>query len=123
MVTEHVWSQEQIAAYLAGGLSSEECERLDRHARECPECAAALSAATHLDRGLGALFASVRPKPGLEDRVDDNVEFEAPLESEDLEIGTHFGIVTDIQTGPNGNLFVVSLSDGNVYEISRRGKQ
>jgi glucose/arabinose dehydrogenase len=57
--------------------------------------------------------------PALEDRVDDNVEFEAPLESESLEIGTGFGIVTDIQTGPNGNLFVVSLSNGNIYEISR----
>jgi glucose/arabinose dehydrogenase len=55
--------------------------------------------------------------PGLEDRVDDNVEFEEPLESEDLEIGTGFGIVTDIQTGPNGNLFVVSVSSGAIYEI------
>jgi aldose sugar dehydrogenase len=58
--------------------------------------------------------------PGLEDRVDDNVEFEEPLESEDLEIGTGFGIVTDIQTGPNGNLFVVSVSSGAVYEIPHR---
>jgi aldose sugar dehydrogenase len=57
---------------------------------------------------------------GLEDRVDDNVEFEEPLESEDLEIGTGFGIVTDIQTGPNGNLFVVSISSGAVYEIHHR---
>jgi hypothetical protein len=55
--------------------------------------------------------------PRLEDRVDDNVEFEEPLESEDLEIGTGFGAVTDIQTGPNGNLFVVSISGGAVYEI------
>ena len=31
-----------------------------------------------------------------------------------------FGIVTDIKTGPNGNLFVVSLSNGAVYEIFRR---
>ncbi len=61
-------------------------------------------------------------EPGLEDRVDDNVEFGEPLESEPLEIGERFGIVTDIKTGPNGNLFVVSLSDGNIYEISRRSK-
>jgi aldose sugar dehydrogenase len=33
-------------------------------------------------------------------------------ESESLLIGTDFGIVTDIEAGPNGNLFVVSLSDG-----------
>jgi glucose/arabinose dehydrogenase len=58
--------------------------------------------------------------PGLEDRVDDNVEFDEPLESEELVIGTGFGIVTDIQTGPNGNLYLVSLVDGKVYEIFRR---
>jgi len=28
--------------------------------------------------------------------------------------------VTDIETGPNGNLFVVSLTQGTVYEIFRR---
>src|SRR5262249_46673279 len=38
-----------------------------------------------------------------------------------LLIGRDFGITTDIQTGPNGNLFVVSNSNGAVYEIS--GKQ
>jgi hypothetical protein len=26
----------------------------------------------------------------------------------------NFGIVTDIQTGPNGNLFLVSLTDGSM---------
>ncbi len=30
-----------------------------------------------------------------------------------------FGIGTDIQTGPKGNLFVVSTSNGAVYEIYR----
>lgn len=59
---------------------------------------------------------------GLDDRVDDNVDFEQPLESADLVIGTGFGIVTDIQTGPNGNLFLVSLVDGKVYEISGKSK-
>ena len=29
------------------------------------------------------------------------------------------GVVTDIETGPNGNLFVVGLSNGTVYEIFR----
>ena len=36
-----------------------------------------------------------------------------------LRFGTGFGVGTDIQTGPNGNLFVVSLSNGAVYEIHR----
>jgi hypothetical protein len=40
-------------------------------------------------------------------------------ESESLRFGTGFGVGTDIQTGPNGNLFVVSLSNGAIYEISR----
>ena len=31
-----------------------------------------------------------------------------------------FGITTDVHTGPNGNLFVMSLSNGTLYEISRR---
>ena len=35
-------------------------------------------------------------------------------------IGRDFGITTDIQTGPNGNLFVVSLSNGAVYEIKSK---
>jgi hypothetical protein len=33
--------------------------------------------------------------------------------------GRNFGIGTDVLTGPNGNLFVVSLSDGVVYEVFR----
>jgi hypothetical protein len=40
-------------------------------------------------------------------------------ESESLIVGRDFGVVTDIKTGPNGNLFVVSLSDGAVYEVFR----
>ena len=58
--------------------------------------------------------------PRLEDRVADNVAKRDLTESESLLIGRNFGIVTDIETGPNGNLFVVSLSQGTIYEISRR---
>src|SRR5688572_28975677 len=57
--------------------------------------------------------------PALEDRVMDNATFHSMEEGESLLFGTNFGIVTDIRTGPNGNLFVVSLADGNVYEIFR----
>ena len=42
------------------------------------------------------------------------------LESESLLIGENFGIATDIETGPDGNVFVVSNTDGAVYEIFRR---
>lgn len=58
--------------------------------------------------------------PRLEDRVADNDHKFDIQESEDLLFGVNFGIGTDIQTGPNGNLFVVSLTDGAVYEIFRR---
>jgi glucose/arabinose dehydrogenase len=67
--------------------------------------------------------------PRLEDRVADNLAKPSPtnpvenaqslIESESLLFGRNFGVGTDIKTGPNGNLFVVSLSDGRVYEIFR----
>jgi len=59
--------------------------------------------------------------PLLEDRVADNLTFHDMTESESLLIGQNFGVITDIETGPNGNLFVVSLSQGAVYEIFRVG--
>jgi hypothetical protein len=68
--------------------------------------------------------------PRLEDRVADNLakpsatdpaaNAQAIIESESLLFGRNFGVVTDIKTGPNGNLFVVSLSNGAIYEIFRR---
>jgi hypothetical protein len=54
---------------------------------------------------------------GLRDRVDDNPSFNLLGESAPLLFGRDFGVVTDIHTGPNGNLYVVSLSHGAVYEI------
>ncbi len=57
--------------------------------------------------------------PRLEDRVADNLAKFDVTESEELLFGRDFGIGTDIHTGPNGNLFVVSLSNGAVYEIYR----
>ena len=58
--------------------------------------------------------------PRLEDRVADNTAKHDITESESLLFGTNFGVGTDIETGPNGNLFVVSLTHGAVYEIFRR---
>jgi hypothetical protein len=58
--------------------------------------------------------------PRLEDRVADNTTFHEITESESLLIGRDFGIVTDIESGPNGNLFVVSLSNGAIYEVFRK---
>jgi aldose sugar dehydrogenase len=58
--------------------------------------------------------------PRLADRVADNTFKFDLTESESLLFGTGFGVGTDIQTGPNGNLFVVSLTHGVVYEIFRK---
>jgi glucose/arabinose dehydrogenase len=73
--------------------------------------------------------------PRLEDRVADNLEkhsFRRPedavpgvlgiVESESLLFGRDFGVSPDVQMGPNGNLYVVSLSRGAVYEVYRPGK-
>jgi len=63
--------------------------------------------------------------PRLDDRVADNLHKWEITESESLLIGRNFGVGTDMHTGPNGNLFVVSLSNGAIYEIFRapRGRQ
>jgi glucose/arabinose dehydrogenase len=58
--------------------------------------------------------------PRLEDRVADNICKFDLTESESLLIGRNFGTVTDLQTGPNGNVFVVSIDTGSVFEIFRR---
>ena len=58
--------------------------------------------------------------PRLADRVADNNFKYDGTESESLLFGRDFGGVTDIRTGPNGNLFVVSVTRGTIYEIFRR---
>lgn len=61
------------------------------------------------------VFADTR----LRDRVADNTATDDPTESEELVFGTGFGIVTDIQTGPDGSLYLVSPSDGSIRKIAR----
>jgi glucose/arabinose dehydrogenase len=58
--------------------------------------------------------------PRLRDGVADNINKWEITESESLLFGRNFGVGTDIQTGPDGHLYVVSLSHGAVYEIQRR---
>jgi glucose/arabinose dehydrogenase len=54
------------------------------------------------------------------DLVADNTAKFDITGSETRLFGTGFGVGTDIQTGPNGNLYVVSLTHGTIYEIFRR---
>jgi glucose/arabinose dehydrogenase len=69
------------------------------------------------------LHVDVSADPRLADRVADNVfrpqKFEG-TESESLVIGRYFGTTTDIEQGPDGNLWVVSITDGAIYRISRK---
>jgi glucose/arabinose dehydrogenase len=59
--------------------------------------------------------------PRLADKVADNLfraqKFDG-TESETLRIGRGFGVTTAIEQGPDGNLYVVSLSDNAIYRIS-----
>lgn len=63
--------------------------------------------------------------PRLADRVADNSAKFDITESESLLFGINFGVVTDIHTGPDGSLYLVSLSNGAVYRIDgpvRKGR-
>jgi hypothetical protein len=68
-MSEHTWTQQNIASYVAGGLDAAERERLEGHATACEACGAALREARRLDDVLGSVFASIRPQPALEDRM------------------------------------------------------
>lgn len=64
----------------------------------------------------------VSADPRLADRVADNLfrnqKFDG-TESETLLIGKGFGTTPDLEQGPDGNLYVVSVTDGVIYVISR----
>jgi hypothetical protein len=53
----------------------------------------------------------------LQDGVDNNDYKFDEGQSAALVAGKNFGIVTNIVTGPDGNLYVTSLSNGAVYMI------
>lgn len=57
--------------------------------------------------------------PRLQDKVADNFATDDPTESEEILFGTNFGIVTDIQTGPDGALYLVGPSSGAIRKIIR----
>lgn len=65
------------------------------------------------------LAVNVSADPRLADKVADNLNKFEPTESESLLIGRGFGVTPAIEQGPDGNLYVVSITDGVVYRISR----
>ena len=57
----------------------------------------------------------------LKDKVADNTARDDwETEGEEILFGTNFGIVTDIQTGPDGAIYLVSPSGGTIRKISKR---
>ncbi len=69
------------------------------------------------------LHVDVSADPRLADHVADNMfrptKFDG-TESETLIIGTGFGTTPSIEQGPDGALYVVSLTDNVIYRISRK---
>jgi aldose sugar dehydrogenase len=72
----------------------------------------------------GPLFrfdlTSNRQRLDVDEIEAENEDFNSLVGSEEFLVGTNFGIVTDIETSPSGNLFIVSLSNGAIYEISKQ---
>lgn len=66
--------------------------------------------------------ADLSADPRLADRVADNLfraqKFEG-TESETLIIGRGFGTAAAVEQGPDGNLYVVSITDSVIYRISQ----
>jgi glucose/arabinose dehydrogenase len=68
------------------------------------------------------LHVDTSADPRLADRVADNLfraqKFDG-TESETLKIGQGFGVTPSIEQGPDGSLYVVSITDGAIYRISQ----
>ncbi len=58
--------------------------------------------------------------PKLADGVADNTVKFGPEESETMIVGKGFGTTPSIEQGPDGNLYVVSITDGAIYMISHK---
>ena len=63
--------------------------------------------------------------PGLSDGIADLVNDTGGnirTEADPLVLGTGFGRITDIETGPDGYLYVLTYEDGKVYRITGAGQ-
>jgi glucose/arabinose dehydrogenase len=53
----------------------------------------------------------------LSDKVADPVGGDTLGEASSIIVGERFGRITDIETGPDGNLYVLSYLDGKIHRI------
>ncbi len=67
---------------------------------------------------LGEDGRTLAVEGGLADGVDDNASKGDIGESAEYVVGTGFGTITDIVEGPDGSLYVLSISKGTLYRIS-----
>jgi len=99
----------------------EGCATCRRAQRAEDMCAQALA---HVEQDYPAgesCPSGTTPRPSRTDSPKKTSNSPSSPGSRGLEhlFGQDFGLGTDIQTGPNGNLFVVSLTNGAIYEIFR----
>ncbi|HEX8522271.1 MAG TPA: DUF4349 domain-containing protein [Tepidisphaeraceae bacterium] len=66
---DHVWTGEQMAAALAGGLAGEDLARFDSHLRSCSVCREQWEQLRQRDQALLAAFEDAQMREGLEDRI------------------------------------------------------
>src|SRR3954453_21120914 len=73
---EHDEFLNQMAAYLANGLSDAERAEFEAHAADCDACAQELAIARKDDRDLRSLFADQSPGEDFEDKLIENLRAE-----------------------------------------------
>jgi glucose/arabinose dehydrogenase len=69
----------------------------------------------------GIKLDNAQKESGLSDRIVDSKVIKGAVSEEELStitFGTGFGGITDIETGPDGLLYLLSYGDGTIYKIS-----
>src|SRR5437879_3942868 len=68
-MSDHDFTQESLDAFVAGGLTHDERDAIERHVAACPECTAGLTQARKLEATMTTLFADAPPRADLEERA------------------------------------------------------
>jgi Domain of unknown function (DUF4349)/Putative zinc-finger len=68
-VDDHVWAFDRLAGFLAGGLTTAERLRTQRHLAGCDECRRVVAGLEAMDARIRRLFAGFQPPATLEDRT------------------------------------------------------
>ncbi len=115
---DHEWARENLPAHLAGGLSAEERARMEGHVSGCAECIAELDALRRFERGMDDLFAPVRPRPGLEERVIRGLRAAAARKGMPLATRVGMGVAAALLLGIVG-LVILTVEEGGAIMQGR----